>query len=599
MKFTVRPLRLFAAAALIGFVILLTGESDDPIIWRYSARYVAVLAGYGAAVTGGVFILSRRLPTLPAGVWWLIGTTLAGIAAWLPLLDHTPYLNLTLKLVLITFGLALIKAANPRFTHWRAATLLYLTLILTTSALTLTAYPLMHISDEGWTANVGQTFVAEGVVHSRIHQGIFGVPQRFVPLGNILPGYWFEAAGSDLFQARLISFFGGLLLLAMTFTTARQMGLGGSGALLSVCVLAGSYPFLLTSHFFRLDVYLALVGMTALYCYGRSHRQHIWAFVAGLLLALGVELHQNALVLCAAAGGLMIFGVIVRSIRLRHLSLKPQEVYFVIGGVCGASLFLAFHVLPDPDLFMRQFRNGGSWRVELTSTSPGGIFRVLVEMVSKFWQSSPLGLIVCGASLISAYFNPKARLGLTLSALILLALNFLLPSYLEYYAILIMPLLAVLVGMELKRHFGDNDVLSLVVCAAMAFPLLLTALQHRHEAVNARLLIAFEKVSTVFKEDARIAAPQIFVFAMPHNPNLIALFMPRYAQWTRQPFSGVEVWQKFQPEAFIVYGIYGGEEDPAAENYRQTHGFQEVMRINDLPQPLIVYALPTALKGLQ
>lgn len=597
MKFTVRPLHLFAAAALIGFVILLTGESDDPVIWRYSTRYVAVLAGYSAAVVVGVFILSRRLPTLPAGVWWLIGTALAGIAAWLPLLDHTPYLNLTLKLVLITFGLALIKAANPRFIYWRAAALLYLTLILATSVLTITAYPLMHISDEGWTANVGQTFVAEGVVHSRIHQGIFGVPQRFVPLGNVLPGYWFEAAGSGLFQARLISFFGGLLLLALTFTIARQMGFGDDASLLAVCALASSYPFWLTSHFFRLDVYLALVGMTALYCYGRSHRGSAWAFIAGLLLSLGVELHQNALVLCTAAGGLMIFGVIARSIRLRHLSLKPPEVYFVIGGVCGAGLFLALHVLPDPELFMRQFRNGGSWRAELTSASLGGIFRVLVEMVSKFWQASPLGLIVCGTALISATFNPKARLGLTLSALILLALNFLLPSYLEYYAILIMPLLALLVGMELRRHFGDNYALSLVVCAAMVLPLQFTAIQDRREGVNDRLLRAFEEVSTVFKADARIAAPQIFVFAMPHNPNLIALFMPRYAQWTRQPFNGVDVWQKYQPEAFIVYGIYGAEEDPAAETYRQLHGFQEVIRINDLPQPLIVYALPTALKA--
>lgn len=584
-----------ALVGFAGFMTLLTAQSDYPdFLGRYSWRYVATLGAYAAIFGIALFLLSRRLPTFPD---WLVLLGAAGsllLIAWLPLLAHTWYLNTTLKLSFTWLVIVLVMHSRSVVRHWQAAVLSLLVFIQAVSILTLENYPDMHISDEGWGASVGWTFAQERIMYSGVNQGVFGVPERFVPVANVLPGYWFEAAGVGLFQARLLSFFGGILFLAAMYVAAHRLYRDRDTALFATLAVAVTYPFLLNNHYFRLEAYLGTAMALSLYLYLRAETAPRLGILSGFVLASAVELHQNAIFLCMGSGLFLVLWAIYRR-RHHQPLLQSRDLYFVLGGILGSLLFVGFHILPDPGAFIEQLGNSTQYRQEVYSADnydEWGPLRVVVRILKTYKEVSPVEMVVVLAIVTLALRRNPERVLLLVMACILLMFTIFAPTYHDYYLIYLSPFLGLMLAGIVKEWIRSHQAAALVVCLAVLMPMAWIMFKADHKAKNARLLSAFDHVAATLDADERVAAPQIFFFVTPNNPNLMALFMPRYAYMTDENVDKSTVWGKYHPDVFI---LYGPEEDQWGEIYRDQEGFVVTEQYDDpnLPYDVIVYRRPT------
>src|SRR4051794_34194866 len=105
----------------IGVLVLLSAKSDGAtILGRYSLRYLAVVLAYTVGVAATAFALSRPMPRLPASLWLGAAALAFVVISQLTLLDHTWWLNTTLKLSLNWLVVAVLLRADANVRYWRA-----------------------------------------------------------------------------------------------------------------------------------------------------------------------------------------------------------------------------------------------------------------------------------------------------------------------------------------------------------------------------------------------------------------------------------------------------------------------------------------------
>lgn len=339
--------------------------------------------------------------------------------------------------------------AHWRSRMWRWAPLLVLA-VLAVHLAWLTRMPIVFI-DEAWQANAVWSWLNTGKNFELIHRGTldqFGMEWLRRPVLGALP--WlamFGAFGTGLFQARLVSLIFGGALLALVYVSAGRLYSRGT-ALLATLLLSLSIPFVQAAHFARQDAMLALCAFGAFVMAFAAMRRNDTRlhFAAGLLMALSVDVHQYAL--------LLIPGLIAMYAARygRRLLLERGTWLAALGGVLGLAFFLAIHVLPNPQAYVRMtaFDTYGSRTPPLLTFDPKQwLMAVLGEGRLYGFKRSPLELIalIVGVCVLAMRRSPtdKLVLGYTLGAL--LSLTFLSGKKSDLYAIFMYPHM-LLVGAE-------------------------------------------------------------------------------------------------------------------------------------------------------
>jgi 4-amino-4-deoxy-L-arabinose transferase-like glycosyltransferase len=165
----------------------------------------------------------------------------------------------------------------------------------------------------------------------------------------------YRLLGPHLLALRLVSLLASLVAVAgLSVLTGR---LYGSAAGLAALAITPSLLVFHLSNTIRLDVFaIAFVAWAlVLYAHAAGKQDSIgWHILVGLTFALGLEVHLHT----AAAAFAVGFAYLVHTIALRRdatrsrLVTKPL-VGFVAGYAVGALLFVAVHVLPNPQGFFR------------------------------------------------------------------------------------------------------------------------------------------------------------------------------------------------------------------------------------------------------
>ncbi len=165
----------------------------------------------------------------------------------------------------------------------------------------------------------------------------------------------YKLLGPHLLALRLVSFLASLLAVAgLSVLTGR---LYGSAAGLAALALTPSLLLFQLSNTIRLDVFaIAFVAWAlVLYAHAADRQDSIgWHILVGLAFALGLEVHLHT----AAAAFAVGFAYLVHTIALKRDATKTSLVIkpvagFVAGYAVGALLFVAVHVLPNPQGFFR------------------------------------------------------------------------------------------------------------------------------------------------------------------------------------------------------------------------------------------------------
>ncbi len=592
--------KLTAVVGASGLLVLLSAQSvGGTILGRYSLRYLAVILAYALLMTVSMYVLSRRLPTLPSWLWFSAAVVGFVLIDSEPLLAHTWWLHATLTLSFTWVILATMLRLHLTLSRWGTVVLITGAVLVGISLLTLQAYPLIQPIDEGWDADLGWTFLREGLLYTRINQGIFGIPERFVPTLNALPAYWLAVAGVGLFQARLIPFWGGLILLAITYVTALRFYRRRDLALVAVLILAASYTFQFNSHRFRLDIFLGVAGTLSLYLYLRSMQRPGLALLSGFVLAAAAEIHQNAFLLCLGSGLFLIAVTGWRSLQQRRLQIDRRDVYFVIGGIGGGFLFVGLHILPAASEFMRQYSNAMGIRSETiqnSALSTFGPLGYLVRTFEDYVQVSPTETIVVTISLLLALSRRLTRPLVLLLAAIVMGYGLTTSQIVMPYLINFWPLVAVIVAGLLVSWVSRRQVVVILLAVAIAMPSFLDMIRYQHDGQNTRLLSIARQIASTIRPEEKVVALHYFFFVMPDNPHLIAPFMPEYAQIAHAPVQGLAVWQAIEPDVFIVSSALAEPDNNLASVYREQMGFVKAANYTDLGCCITVYRRPLTIK---
>ncbi|MCC6300284.1 MAG: glycosyltransferase family 39 protein [Anaerolineales bacterium] len=204
--------------------------------------------------------------------------------------------------------------------------------------------------DESWNANAAWNWSRTGVNFDPIHSGTLDQKGyewvRRPNLGTLPWAVVFLIAGAGLFQARLVSFIFGLLLLSAVILLSHKCFKISTG-LLAAVFLALSKPFLVSAHFARQEIVLITV---VLFLFALSilafEKDRLWLhFLLGLGLGLSVDIHQNAILFFLGFASLYLY-------QYRWQMVRKREAWvWVAGLLCGMLYFLGVHVFPNPSAY--------------------------------------------------------------------------------------------------------------------------------------------------------------------------------------------------------------------------------------------------------
>lgn len=262
--------------------------------------------------------------------------------------------------------------------------------------LTLTIHPRVFI-DEAWISNASWTWLTTGVNFDSMHAGVldqFGYEwlNRFF-VGQAPYVISFGLFGLGLFQARLVAWFFGAVLLFSTVMAARRLH-GLTVGLLAAVFLMLSLPFLQASRW-RQDIMLTAFVMLAFWLALMALQDgKLWAhFLAGFLLGVGLDVHQSATLFIPALAALYLF-YYGKAVLVRRGTWAVG-----IGGAVGLAIFAAIHLLPSPETYSKlmSFHVASGGQAELPVTHPTSLIASLIGELGRYgFRRNPVDLVLIG-----------------------------------------------------------------------------------------------------------------------------------------------------------------------------------------------------------
>lgn len=213
----------------------------------------------------------------------------------------------------------------------------------------LVRYPAVH-GDEAWNASASWHWLTTGNNFDFIHAGPldqFGnewVRRPFIGQAPWTLVFW--ALGLGLFQARLVSWFFGAVVLLLTVMVGSKLYNRLTG-LLAALLLSLSQPFLLSAHTARQDMMFTALVLLAFWLVLIAFEKEVgWAhLLAGLSIGLAFDVHLNASLFVLPLAALYLA-------EYRTGILKQRGTWLVAaGGAAGIAYFSVLHLLPGNGTF--------------------------------------------------------------------------------------------------------------------------------------------------------------------------------------------------------------------------------------------------------
>jgi 4-amino-4-deoxy-L-arabinose transferase-like glycosyltransferase len=322
----------------------------------------------------------------------------------------------------------------------------------------LTRYPAVFI-DESWNANAAWNWLRTGVNFDPIHAGTLDqVGYEWLRRPNLGTLPWvlaFKAAGLGLFQARLVSYIFGILLLATVILVGDRSHKVATGYLAALFV-ALSTPFLVSAHYARQEIFLITVIMflLALSIWAFEHNR-LWPhFLLGLGLGIATDIHQNAILFFLGFFSLYLSAYKLQVLRRRELWL------WVAGVVVGVTYYLGVHVFPNPSayFFYLDLSTDNSYTPPILSMDVSVLLQSVRGEIARFqFYENSLDFALVAASVVFVAFRRQkydwAYLGFLISTFASFAL--IQKSKVYFYDILVYPFYLILIAESLASLVFD------------------------------------------------------------------------------------------------------------------------------------------------
>jgi 4-amino-4-deoxy-L-arabinose transferase-like glycosyltransferase len=317
-------------------------------------------------------------------------------------------------------------------------------LVLFYQLINLTSYPPVFI-DEPWYANAAWNWLKNGVNFDAMHAG--AREDVIWPLiGNFPLLVSFATLGLGLFQARLVSWIFGVVLIIVTVIVGRR-SYGNLSGYFAALFLALSPPFIQASHYVRPDIMLSTLGMTSYFLTLIAFEKNRWwaHLLAGLLIGLSFDIHQNASLFAIGLGVLYLF-------NYRFRVLKQSGTWlFVFGGLLGVAYYAFVYVLPNASDFFNYYRFslGISHQMPLMTLNPLSILKSAREEIGRFhFFENSLDFALIGASVVFLALRRKRadRFLLIFTGSVFIAFVLLVGNKHDIYAILLYPCFMLMVA---------------------------------------------------------------------------------------------------------------------------------------------------------
>lgn len=337
-------------------------------------------------------------------------------------------------------------------------------LVLAIHLIFLTRYPAVFI-DESWNSNAVWTWLQTGTLFDSIHAGTldqFGHEWLRRPyLGSIPWLISFGTFGLGLFQARLVSWFFGLILLLATIEVGRRLYSLTTGLLAAFC-LSLTAPFLSGSHYARQDIILAVFLMASFGLAWEALEKEKWwlHFLSGLVLALSIDVHENGALFIPALAALYL-------LTYKTTLLTKTGTWFVaLGGLTGIVYFVAAHILPDPAAYftLSSFRFSAvahDYRMPISTLNIWTLLKSVDGQIGIYhFYTNGLDFAIIGAGLVFIAYRRRRSDFFLLTLIVVSFLSFVLfqGSKPWYYAIHLYPFFMLAVAATLVALLQKKSV---------------------------------------------------------------------------------------------------------------------------------------------
>ena len=374
--------------------------------------------------------------------------------------------------------------------------------------LNLTSAPPIFI-DEPWYANAAWNWLTTGKNTDTLHAGM-PVSLNWPYLGNLPLLLSFAIFDLGFFQARLVSWIFGVLLLLLTFFAGRQAYSAISGGLAAL-LLVLSPVYTQASHYARPDIFLAAAGLLSfiLVQYAMKSNRRWIHFAAGLIIGLSIDIHQNALLYAIGLSAIYLY------MYRKSVFRQAATWMFVAGGVAGVSYYLMVSILPNlgDTLSYYRFSFVNSHPIPLMTLNPLELIKSARDEIGRFhFFDNTLDFVLIGASIVYFAFRRQridmvylVFIGAVFAGFILLTGN-----KHDIYAILLYPFFMIVVAesftsllrntREIAPVYAFVLIIMVLTVFSSAYHLARTTLSARdynYEAIT-------DRIKQVIPKDARV-----------------------------------------------------------------------------------------------
>lgn len=444
---------------------------------------------------------------------------------------------------------------------------------------TLTQYPTVFI-DESWNANAAWNWVQTGVNFDPIHSGTLDQKgYEWLRRSNIGTLPWviaFSVGGLGLFQARMVSYLFGVLLLAAVIFAGRKAFRLETGVLAALFVSL-SAPFLTSAHYARQEIFLVAVMMFlfAFSIWAFEHSRWWPHFILGLGLGMSTDIHQNAI--------LFFLGFLVLYVSVyRFQVLRRREFWLWVGGVLvGVMYFLAVHILPNPSayFFYLSLSTDNSYAPPILSMNIGTILQSARGELQRFHfyeNSLDFALLVASGVFIALRRQRYnwAYLGFVVATFA--SFTMIQASKVYFYDILVYTFFLMLVAETLASLLFEVQATSLqrifILCLTVAF--IFNGARHMTRIANENRGYDYyaltNAIDSVLQPDDRILAVPTWWLGLTDTDFKSAYMLPQYYFFNRLSFE--EAVQRISPTVLIVdegfWNLFVNSEIPTSERTR-------------------------------
>jgi len=330
----------------------------------------------------------------------------------------------------------------------------------------LDKYPLIW-ADDAFLTEVSYNFLKTGNFGSILCTG-YGLEKSHVVYGRI---YLLAVAGSYYlfgvgpFQARIVSFLCGLVVLFLTYSIAKRL-FNEKVAMFSSAFLGLTHIFIVHSHMARPDIVVAMFILLTIHLFllAKEKMSLRLYFLCGLVASLTIDVHPP--------GGIAI--VTLGSLVLLHIKSLNKKIILITGAgvILGLLWWIYMHILTDPATFFWQW---GSYWSKFEPPPAHGFSLIEIfkneakRYVEFFWKGrfhrNMFLLVLFVFSTISAAIlsirQKSYPHGLLLTVLFsgIITLTFVVPNKTTFYFIYIFPVLSVLSADSLFRSIKNSQTL--------------------------------------------------------------------------------------------------------------------------------------------